>query len=118
MKLKNYDSNEKKVKNTQRNLGIEILRMFLCFRIVLLHYYSSKDKYILSLKRSRFQVPCFFFISFYFSFNIFSQRNTVKLKLRLERLLVPYLIHPIINWIINNIHNFLELLILFIMLRL
>ncbi len=103
MKLKNYDSNEKTVKNSQRNLGIEILRMFLCFRIVLLHYYSSKDKYILSLKRSRFQVPCFFFISFYFLFPIFSQRNTKKLKQRLERLLVPYLIHPIINWIINNI---------------
>ena len=87
----------------KRNLGIELLRMFLCFRIVLLHYYSSNNPYILKLKRNRFQVPCFFFISFYFLFPIFSERKYQKLKLRLERLLIPYIIHPILNWIINNI---------------
>ena len=34
----------------QRNLGIEMLRMYLCFRIVLLHYYSSNNKYIIKIK--------------------------------------------------------------------
>ena len=87
----------------QRNLGIEMLRMYLCFRIVLLHYYSSNNKYILNLKRNRFQVPCFFFISFYFLYPTISQRKYNKFKQRLERLLIPYIIHPIINWIINNI---------------
>jgi hypothetical protein len=72
----------------QRNLGIEMLRMYLCFRIVLLHYYSSNNKYILNLKRNRFQVPCFFFISFYFLFPTISQRKCNKFKQRLERLLI------------------------------
>ena len=103
VKQNNSDFNSKKTNISHRNLGIEILRAFLCFRIVLLHYYSSNDKYILSLKKSRFQVASFFFISFYFLFPIISQRNSKKLKLRLERILIPYVIHPIINWIINNI---------------
>ena len=87
----------------QRNLGIELLRAFLCFRIIILHYYSSTNNYILSLKSNRFQVPCFFFISFYFLYPTIYQRNEIKLKMRLERLLVPYIGHPIINWIINNL---------------
>ena len=103
MKSKNISINDKKRVNIQRNLGIEILRAYLCFRIVLLHYYSSNNKYILSLKRNHFQVPCFFFISFYFLYPTISQRNYKKAKSRLERLLIPYLIHPIINWIINNV---------------
>ena len=102
MEIKNFDLNDKKNKN-QRNLGIEILRFFLCFRVVLLHYYSLDNEYILSLKKNRFQVACFFFISFYFLFPIISQRNIKIFKLRLERLLIPYVIYPILNWIINNL---------------
>ena len=103
MELSNIFEKDKKNTIKQRNLGIEVLRMVLCFRIVLLHYYSLKNLFIRKLKRNRFQVPCFFFISFYFLYPTISQRNEKKLKLRLERLLIPYIIHPIFNWIINNI---------------
>ena len=41
-----YLFNANKIAKTQRNLGVEILRMFLCFRIIILHYYSGKTKYI------------------------------------------------------------------------
>ena len=95
--------NENKNASKKRNLGIQVLRMFLCFRIVLLHYYSSKNIFIKKLKKRRFQVPCFFFISFYFLYPTISQKNKNKFLLRLERLLVPYIIHPIINWVINNL---------------
>lgn len=88
---------------SKRILGIEILRMILCFRIVLHHYYSSDNKYILELKQNQFQVSCFFFISFYFLYPIISQTNFSKIKLRLERLLIPYIIYPIIVWIISNL---------------
>lgn len=88
---------------TERNFGIEILRMFLCFRIVLLHYYFSDNKYILMLKHNKFQVPCFFFVSFYFLYSIILQTNFKKMKLRLERLLIPYIIYPICVWILNNL---------------
>lgn len=97
-------NNKKNIhKNKIRILGIEILRMFLCFRIVLLHYYSSKNKYILTLKNNRYQVSCFFFISFYFLFPIIKDLNSGKLKMRLDKLLIPYIIYPIIIWIMNNL---------------
>jgi peptidoglycan/LPS O-acetylase OafA/YrhL len=83
-------STEKKEKNnaSKRIIGIEILRMYLCFRIVLLHYYSSKNKFINKIRRNHFQVPCFFFISFYFLYPTISTKNISKMKLRLERLLI------------------------------
>jgi fucose 4-O-acetylase-like acetyltransferase len=103
--MKLISSNENIIINhaQKRILGIEILRMFLCFRIVLLHYYSSDNKYILKLKKNHFQVPCFFFISFYFLYPIISETNFKKFKLRLERLLIPYIIYPIMVWIISNL---------------
>ena len=88
---------------TKRIIGIEILRTFLCFRIVLLHYYSSNNKYLVQLVGHRFQVPCFFFISFYFLYPAISQKNINKIKLRFERLLIPYIIYPILVWIFNNL---------------
>ena len=93
--------NDNKVGKSQRNIGLEILRMFLCFRIILLHYYSGKKKFIIKLKKN--QVSTFFFISFYFLFPIISKRNTRTMKLRLERLFLPYIIYPNIVWIINNL---------------
>jgi hypothetical protein len=95
--------NANKIAKAQRNLGIEILRMFLCFRIIILHYYSGKTKYILRLKNSRTQVSCFFFISFYFLYPTISKRNIQKIKLRLERLIIPFIIYPIVVWIMNNL---------------
>ena len=103
METSNKIINIKKNTLNQRNLGIEILRMFLCFRIVLLHYYSSNNQFILKIKSNTYQVSTFFFISFYFFYPIIYKRNVGKFILRLERLLVPYALHPIINWNINNI---------------
>lgn len=96
--------NSLKEKNNigKRIIGIEILRTFLCFRIVLLHYYSSNNIYINKLRKNFFQVPCFFFISFYFLYPIISKRNILKMKLRIERLFIPYIIYPIIVWIISD----------------
>ena len=95
--------NEKKNKGTKRMIGIEVLRMILCFRIILLHYYSAKNRYLLQMKSHQFQVPCFFYISFYFLYPAISEKNTKKIKIRLERLLIPYIIYPILVWIINNL---------------
>ena len=91
-------------KKPKRLIGIEILRTYLCFRIVLLHYYSSNNNYINKLRKNNlFQVPCFFFISFYFFYPIIATKNVLKMKIRLERLFVPYIIYPNIVWIINNL---------------
>lgn len=100
MKSKHFSKNNTIIK---RNIGIEILRMFLCFRIILLHYYSSNNKYIIKIRNNQYQVCCFFLISFYFFYQIICKRNIEKMKSRLERLFIPYILYPIIIWIINNI---------------
>ena len=98
------DENKKISNSIQRKIGIEILRFILCFRIVLLHYYSSDNRFINKLRKNFFQVPCFFFISFYFLYPIvIYKRNILKMRMRLERLLIPFIIYPFFFWSINNL---------------
>ena len=93
---------EKKI-DENINIGIQLLRMFLCFWVVCDHCLNSniKNAYKILFK-NRVHVPCFILISFYFSFKSISERNCDKLKKRLERLLIPYIIFPIIILLINN----------------
>lgn len=85
------------------NYGLEILRVLLCFWVILFHCLRKSDfTLILNFRKKMFHVPSFFFISFYFLFPIINSRNTDKMILRLERLLIPYFFWPLINWSINN----------------
>ena len=71
---------------------------------VLFHCLKKTDNnIILNFKRKMFHVPSFFFISFYFIFPIIRRKNTNKMILRLERLLIPYLFWPLITYAINNL---------------
>lgn len=96
--------------NKNVNLGIEILRVILCFWVLLFHFLEKQEiKYFLLyeiIKTKFFHVSCFCFISFYYTYNIFSNRNIIKLKKRLERLLLPYILWPIIIFIVHNIFYF------------
>ena len=83
-----------------KNYGLELLRMILCFWVVLFHCLKiSNNNTILNFKRKMFHVPSFFFISFYFLFPIIRSKNTKKMIIRLERLLIPYLFWPLIIYI-------------------
>ena len=93
---------EKKEIQININLGIEILRLILSFWIVIAHCSYIKINHIKYLGR-HFHVPTFFLIAFFFYFRLFSERLISKIISRFERLLVPYLIWPIIVLIINNI---------------
>ena len=87
------------------NLGIEILRMILCFWVLSFHCLeNNKINYLLYYitKIKIYHVPCFCFISFYFSYNVFFSGTNIKFKKRIERLLIPYIIWPIIFFIIDN----------------
>lgn len=97
------DNNIISDKKKQNILGIQILRVFLCFMVVLDHLYSGK-KYIYLLY---YHIPTFFNISFYFTYNTLISYNIRKIKLRLERLFIPYFIYSIISWIIYNIYFFI-----------
>jgi len=94
-----------------RNNGVEILRMILCFWVVLFHLLGgsqySDSKIIAHFSKKMYHVPSFFFISFYFLFPIIKTKNITKMKLRLERLLIPYLGWPIITWTFNYLGHIL-----------
>ena len=88
-----------------KNYGLELLRMILCFWVVLFHclqIYNS-NCIILFFKRKMFHVPSFFFISFYFLFPVIKGKKNKKMLQRIERLSIPYFFWPILTWNINNI---------------
>ena len=87
-----------------KNFGVQLLRMILCFWIVIFHCFKTKKKILRKyLFGKRFHVPCFVLISFFFSFNTFSGRNIIKIKKRFERIVIPYFVFPILILLINNI---------------
>lgn len=104
----NYLKIKNESKKIERNSGIELLRMILCFWIVLFHCLKLKNKYLINIIfKKRFHVPTFIFISFYFLYNNLCYRNIYKIKSRLTRLLIPYIILPLTIWIINNLLYFI-----------
>lgn len=85
-------------------LGLQLLKMLLCFWVVFIHIYKTQKPLLIKLFFQRkFHVPGFIIISFYFLYKIISKRDIDKAKQRLERLLIPYIIIPLIIWIINNL---------------
>ena len=98
-----------KYKNkTELNKGIQILRVILSYLIIQLHFYNyklTKNKILIFIRHcSDFYVPIFFVISYYFSYKAFLHKNINKMKTRLNRVLIPYILWPIIFLIINNIY--------------
>lgn len=104
---KENNINKNKYKNI--NLGIELLRAYMSFSIVILHFLKEEFKTNFLLKFmfhcQPFYVPTFFLISFYFSFNMFISKNIAKIKERFIRILIPYTIWPIFLWLRNIIFN-------------
>ena len=78
--------------NYKSNLGIEILRMILCFWVITFHFAGNKNKTKYKILNTFYHVPTFMLISFYFSYNTFFLNDITKFKKRLERLLIPYII--------------------------
>ena len=96
------------ITNKKLNFGIQILRMILCFWVLSFHCLEKKyiNYFLYFITKTKFfHVPCFSFISFYFSNNTFFERNIIKFKKRLERLLIPYVVWPLLIAIINNYSN-------------
>lgn len=110
MIVKLHYSSNSEVPNTF-NFGIAFLKVFLAFDVIRSHNFnieSTKNKLLrYCLRNRRIHVPTFFIISFFFMHKEFISLNINKYIKRLERLIIPYLIWPIIIWILNNIFNFL-----------
>lgn len=88
------------------NIGIRILRIFLSFMVVIDHFYNWKKlhKYYYILY---YHIPSFFLISFYFTYKTLISFNIKKIKLRLERLLIPYFSWSIISWLIRIFYYYI-----------
>ena len=83
--------------------GIQILRMLSCLWIVLIHCCKIRNNILkILLQKKGFHVPNFLIISFYFFYDKLYLRNIKKIKIRFERLLIPYIILPIIIFILNS----------------
>ena len=97
----------KKKYNSELNNGIQILRMILAYLIVQLHCYEfrkTKNKYLIFFYLAKhFYVPTFYIISYYFTFKIIILINIKKIKLRFQRILIPYFIWPFIFYLLNII---------------
>lgn len=84
--------------------GIQILRMFLSLWIVLIHCCNIRNNILRILLMDKvLHVPIFLIISFYFFYDKLYFRSINKIKIRFERLLIPYLIYPIFIIILNHV---------------
>ena len=87
------------------NSGIEILKVILTF-FILVYHCSNQNAYnseILNIFNHvvPFYFSTYFLIFFYFSYNILSSKNIVRIKQRLLRVLIPYIFWPLIFSVIH-----------------
>lgn len=93
--------------NNQQNLGIQVLRTILSFWIVCFHCLKTDNKILITIIFKRpFHAPTFMLISFYFLLKNLQAKNIIKIKGRIERLLIPYFVWPTFFWILSNISYF------------
>ena len=86
------------------NIGIEILRVIMLFWVILYHCFRTNNTNLYNIIiLKRFHVPTFMFISFYYFYQLLNLKNINKIKDRLIRLLIPYILWPLIIWCFNNI---------------
>ena len=98
---------DKKIKSY--HYGLALLKSYLAFLVVVTHQFSrksTKNTLILRITNdTSYHVPCFFVLSFYFSFKNLISFNKEKIINRFIRLLIPYIGWPFIILLINKIYN-------------
>lgn len=79
--------------------GLGALKIFMCFEVVLCHYWDSKDCpfYLQPLSYLKMTaVPVFMIMSFYFCKDLFVKGTSEKIRSRLWRLIFPYVVWGIL----------------------
>ena len=79
-------------KKQKFNFNYGILKIYLSFLVVNTHCFNS---------------PSFYIMSYYMCYKLFVNKNIEKIKQRFQRLLIPYILWPIIIFIFNNLFNYL-----------
>ena len=103
-----YNENHELINKTEYNFGVDFLRVLLSYSVILDHLYNKSilKKYFYILY---YHIPTFLLISFYFTFNTLVSYNIKKIKLRFERLIIPYIFWSIIGFILRIIYYKLNL---------
>ena len=94
----------KKIGEKEFNISFSILRIYLCFVVVNNHLFNATDStniFLLKFLKNMISVPIFFMMSFFLCHKLFSLNDKKKIKNRLERLIIPYFLWPIIFWSFN-----------------
>lgn len=91
-------------RNKKIDLGLNLLKMLMCFGVLLAHCWDSK-RYeaiiYLPFKEIRsLAVPVFMILSFYFLESFFSSPNPKQLKKRINKLITPLIIWAVIYYIL------------------
>ena len=98
--------NGEESKHKSINLGLEIVRPFLSLWVVISHCSKIQRKHAKYIYRA-FHVPTFNLIAFYFFNRIISKRILSKITFRFYRIIIPYILWPLIIFIVNNLLFFL-----------
>lgn len=89
------------------NYSFATLRIYLSFLVVTFHCFKPKSTFKGQLKvkiiYNSIHVPIFYILSFYYCYKIFKSKDIRKIKLRFQRLIIPYFIWPIIIWSLRNL---------------
>ncbi|MBQ8969834.1 MAG: acyltransferase [Lachnospiraceae bacterium] len=83
--------------------GWDILRILLCFEVVCIHFWkpgTSRGGYWFFYNLQSFSVTTFFFLSFYLNKDFFLSIDRQKMKSRMERLLVPYIVWAVVYYLV------------------
>ena len=109
----NQEKNKNQTSNNIKafNYGLALLKSILSFSVVVSHNFKSnpnKNKIIFYITHIRLRhVPAFFIMSFYFTCNNILSLKVKNVFRRLERLLIPYIIWPIVVYTINHFFNYI-----------
>ena len=91
-------------------LGIQILRIVFSFHILVFHTIDHKKYTSKIISSVAIDLNTFFIIAFFFSYNTLTSKNILKIKQRFKRLLIPYILWPIIFLIIRIIISKINIL--------
>ena len=91
------------------NFGFALLKNILAFDVIITHCFNKNKTYnnIIRFitKRRKVHVPSFFILSFFYNYNTLVSSNIKKKIYRLIRLLIPYVLWPIMIFMFSNLNN-------------
>lgn len=86
------------------NYGIGILRAFMCFEVILYHFWNSLEYtnsiYAFPIKVKTTAVPVFMILSFVYAKGLFNNLSSINIRKRFSRLVVPHIGWAICYWLI------------------